>query len=63
MNNQLTQLDNETLQTIRVTLLLWIMDHWKFRNVFREEIRKNVKALRIMRNSLGVYQEKLPWVK
>jgi hypothetical protein len=63
MNNQLTQIDNETLQTIRVSLLLWIMNHWKYRNVFRSEIRKNVKALRTMRNSLAVYQEKAFWAK
>jgi hypothetical protein len=63
MNNQLTQIDNETLQTIRVSLLLWIMNHWQHRKVFRSEIRKNVKALRTMRNSLAVYQEKAFWAK
>jgi hypothetical protein len=63
MNNELTQIDNDTLQTIRVSLMLWIRNYWKYRNVFRSEIRKNVKALRTMRNSLAVYQKKAFWAE
>ena len=54
----LTPISADITQTIRVTLMLRIMDLWKIRRGFRPEIRSAVSALREMRGARSVYRVK-----
>lgn len=59
----LTPVSTDITQTIRVTLMLRIMDLWKVRRSFRPEIRNAVAALREMRGARYVYRVKYSFAK
>jgi len=61
--NNLNEISQDVLSTIRVTLLMGIRTYWQHRRVFRREIRERVQALRVMRNSLALYQDPYIWAK
>lgn len=59
----LTPISADITQTIRVALMLRIMDLWKIRHKFRSEIREAVAALREMRGARSVYRVKYSFAK
>jgi hypothetical protein len=61
--NNLNEISQDVLSTIRVSLVMNIRTYWQHRRVFRREIRERVQALRVMRNSLAVYQDPFIWAK
>jgi len=65
MNNNLTKIDNEIFDAIRVSLVLNVKDGWKYRRspFSRHELKTNIKALRVMRQTQSLYQEKFFWTK
>jgi hypothetical protein len=61
--NNLNEISQDVLSTIRVTLMLYIKSRWEHRRVYRSEIRERVQALRVMRNSLALYHQPFIWAK
>ena len=63
--NNMTEIDYDTTHAIRVALTLRVMDTWKIRKTafFRNELKKNIRALRVMRNSRAIFQEKYIFAK
>lgn len=61
--NNLNEISQDVLSTIRVSLIMGIKTYWKHRRVFRREIRERVQALRVMRNSLALYNQPFIWAK
>jgi hypothetical protein len=61
--NNLNEISQDVLSTIRVTLCMGIRTYWQHRRVFRREIRERVQALRVMRNSLALYHQPYIWAK
>lgn len=59
----LNEISQDVLSTIRVTLCMTIRQMYPFRRVFRREIREKIQALRVMRNSLALYQTPYIWAK
>ena len=48
MNDNLNEISQDVLSTIRVTLITGIRTYWQHRRLFRREIRERVQALRVM---------------
>jgi len=65
MNTDIEKIDTDILDTIRVTLRLSIMEGWKYRRLAfsRQQLKNNLKALRVMRNTQILHQEKFLWAK
>ena len=65
MKENITPIEYDILSTIRVSLRMSIVRDWSSRQdpFFRKEIRQAVKALRVMRNTQSLHQEKFPWSK
>lgn len=63
--NNLTEIDHDITRTIRVSLMLRVMDTWKIRksDFFRTELKQNIRALRVLRDTQSLYQEKYFWTK
>jgi len=61
--NNLNEISQDVLSTIRVTLHVVIRQMYPHRRVFRKEIREKIEALRVMRNSLALYQDPYIWAK
>lgn len=63
--NNMTEIDHDITRAIRVALMLRVMDTWKIRksDFFRAELKQNIRALRVLRNSHALYQEKYFWAK
>lgn len=65
MKDNTTPIENGILSTIRISLRMSIVREWPNRNdpFFRKEIRETVNALRVMRKTQSLHQEKFPWSK
>lgn len=65
MKDNITPITNGILATIRVTLRMSIVREWKHRKdpFFRKEIKETIKALRLIRGTQALYQEKFFWAK
>jgi len=63
--NNMTEIDHDITRAIRVALMLRVMDTWKSRrsNFLRAEIKQNIRALRVMRDSRAIFQEKYLFTK
>lgn len=61
--NNLNEISQDVLSTIRVTLCMTIRQMYPHRRVFRKEIREKIEALRVMRNSLALYNQPFIWAK
>ena len=63
MKDNLNEISQDVLSTIRVTLYMTIRQMYPHRRVFRKEIREKIEALRVMRNSLALYNQPYIWAK
>jgi hypothetical protein len=65
MKDNITPIAHDILATIRATLRVGIVRDWKHRNdpFFRNEVKQAVKALRVIRGTQVLYQEKFFWAK
>jgi len=63
--NNISKIENEVVDAIRVSLRLNVMEGWKLRHLpfSRTQLKNNLKALRVIRNTQYLYQEKFFWTK